>query len=150
MCGRYRLSRRKQIIEEHFDCDSWDYDWNPRFNISPTQLVPVIRQRLKETARQISLMRWGLIPHSAKDFSITTSTINAKSEQPRRSLRSAIRSGFAGAQGFNTLTLHFINTCAVKRRWTTAGESPARELGSLHPEAIRAAVEETKPSEPLV
>jgi len=41
-------------------------------------------------------------------------------------------------------------TCAVKRRWTTAGESPARELGSLHPEAIRAAVEETKPSEPLV
>jgi hypothetical protein len=40
--------------------------------------------------------------------------------------------------------------CAVERRWTTAGESPARELGSLHPEAIRAAVEETKPSEPLV
>jgi len=44
MCGRYRLSRRKQIIEEHFDCDSWDYDWNPRFNIAPTQPVPVIRQ----------------------------------------------------------------------------------------------------------
>ena len=42
------------------------------------------------------------------------------------------------------------STCAVKRRWSTAGESPARELGSLHPEAIRAAVEETKPSEPLV
>jgi len=40
--------------------------------------------------------------------------------------------------------------CAVKRRWLTAGESPARELGSLHPEAIRAAAEETKPSEPLV
>jgi hypothetical protein len=38
--------------------------------------------------------------------------------------------------------------CAVKRRWSTAGESPARELGSLHPEAIGAAVEETKPSEP--
>jgi hypothetical protein len=45
-------------------------------------------------------------------------------------------------------TLYY--TCAVERRWTTAGESPARELGSLHPEAIRAAVEETKPSEPLV
>src|SRR5262249_22287031 len=41
-------------------------------------------------------------------------------------------------------------TCAVKRRWSTAGESPARELGSLHPEAIGAAVEETKPSEPPV
>jgi len=80
MCGRYRLSRRKQIIEEHFDCDSWDYDWNPRFNIAPTQPVPVIRQRPKEPARQISLMRWGLIPHWAKEPSIATSTINAKSE----------------------------------------------------------------------
>jgi hypothetical protein len=40
--------------------------------------------------------------------------------------------------------------CAVKRRWSTAGESPAGELGSLHPEAIGAAVEETKPSEPPV
>ncbi len=40
--------------------------------------------------------------------------------------------------------------CAVKRRWSTAGASPARELGSLHPEAIGAAVEETKPSEPPV
>jgi len=48
------------------------------------------------------------------------------------------------------LAMHLDYACAVKRRWSTAGESPARELGSLHPEAIRAAVEETKPSEPLV
>ena len=48
------------------------------------------------------------------------------------------------------LALNRDSACAVERRWTTAGESPARELGSLHPEAIRAAVEETKPSEPLV
>ena len=27
----------------------------------------------------------------------------------------------------------------MKRRWSSAGESPARELGSLHPEAIGAA-----------
>ena len=43
-----------------------------------------------------------------------------------------------------------VNTCAVEKCWSTAGENPARELGSLHPKAIRAAVEETKPSEPLV
>jgi len=80
MCGRYRLSRRKQIIEEYFDCDSWDDDWNPRYNIAPTQNLPVIRQRPKEPARQVSLMRWGLIPHWAKDPSIAMGTINAKSE----------------------------------------------------------------------
>ena len=70
MCGRYRLSRRKQIIEEHFDSDPWDEDWTPRYNIAPTQPVPVIRQHPKEPVRELSLMRWGLIPSWAKDPSV--------------------------------------------------------------------------------
>jgi putative SOS response-associated peptidase YedK len=44
MCGLHIISRRKQIIEEHFDIADWQDDWNPRFNIAPTQPVPVIRQ----------------------------------------------------------------------------------------------------------
>jgi len=80
MCGRYRLSRRKQIIEECFETSPWDEDWNPRYNIAPTQRVPVIRQHPKEPVRQISMMKWGLIPHWAKDPSVATGTINAKSE----------------------------------------------------------------------
>ena len=27
MCGRYRLSRRKQVVEEHFDSVSGEEDW---------------------------------------------------------------------------------------------------------------------------
>jgi putative SOS response-associated peptidase YedK len=80
MCGRYRLSRRKQIIEEYFGSAPWDDDWNPRYNIAPTQPVPVIRQHPKEPVRQISTMRWGLIPSWAKDASVATGTINARSE----------------------------------------------------------------------
>ena len=80
MCGRYRLSRRKQIIEEQFETQPWDDDWNPRYNVVPTQPVPVIRQHPKEPTRLLSIMKWGLIPHWAKDPSIATSTINAKSE----------------------------------------------------------------------
>jgi putative SOS response-associated peptidase YedK len=80
MCGGYRLSRRKQVIEEYFGSAPWDDDWNPRYNIAPTQSIPVIRQHPKEPIRQISTMRWGLIPHWAKDASIATGTINAKSE----------------------------------------------------------------------
>jgi putative SOS response-associated peptidase YedK len=80
MCGRYRLSRRKQLIEEHFDTAPWDDDWNPRYNIAPTQPVPIIRQHPKEPVRQISSMRWGLIPNWAKEPSMATSTINARSE----------------------------------------------------------------------
>lgn len=80
MCGRYRLSRRKQIIEEHFETADWQDDWTPRYNIAPTQPVPVIRQHPKEPVRQISTMRWGLIPHWAKDASGAASAINARSE----------------------------------------------------------------------
>lgn len=80
MCGRYRLSRRKQILEEHFDTADWQDDWRPRFNIAPTQPVPVIRQHPKEPIRQISTMSWGLVPHWAKDASGAASAINARSE----------------------------------------------------------------------
>jgi putative SOS response-associated peptidase YedK len=80
MCGRYRLSRRKQILEEHFDTAPWEDDWNPRYNIAPTQPVPVIRQHPKEPVRQLALMRWGLVPHWAKDATGAANTINARSE----------------------------------------------------------------------
>jgi putative SOS response-associated peptidase YedK len=80
MCGRYKLSRRKQIIEEYFDTSPWEDDWLPRYNIAPTQPVPVVRQHPKESVRQITSMRWGLIPNWARDVSIAAGTINAKSE----------------------------------------------------------------------
>src|SRR5215468_256719 len=80
MCGRYRLSRRKQVIEEYFDTDSWDEDWKPRYNIAPTQPVPIVRQKPKDPVRVISLVRWGLIPSRAKDTPVAAETINARSE----------------------------------------------------------------------
>ena len=80
MCGRYRLSRRKQLVEEYFDCVSDEPDWAPRYNIAPTQPVPVIRQNPKEPIRKLSLMRWGLIPSWAKDSSVAARMINARSE----------------------------------------------------------------------
>jgi putative SOS response-associated peptidase YedK len=79
MCGRYRLSRRKQFVEEYFDA-SGDEDWNPRYNIAPTQPVPVIRQHPKKPRRDLALMRWGLIPSWAKDMSGSAGMINARSE----------------------------------------------------------------------
>jgi putative SOS response-associated peptidase YedK len=79
-CGRYRLSRRKQIIEEHFDCGSDEPDWAPRYNIAPTQPVAVIRQNPKEPDRELLMMRWGLIPAWSKDSSAAASMINARAE----------------------------------------------------------------------
>jgi putative SOS response-associated peptidase YedK len=68
------------MIEEYFDTQPCDEDWSPRYNIAPMQSVPVIRQNPKEPVRQISLMRWGLVPNCARDAAIASSTINARSE----------------------------------------------------------------------
>jgi putative SOS response-associated peptidase YedK len=84
MCGRYRLSRRKQVVEEYFDCVTDAPDWNPRYNIAPTQPIPVIRQNPKEPVRELSLVRWGLIPSWAKDPSVAARIINTRSETAAR------------------------------------------------------------------
>ena len=80
MCGRYRLSRRKQLVDEYFGTDSGEYDWNPRYNIAPTQPVATIRQDAREPVRRFSTMRWGLIPSWSKDLGIGYKTINARAE----------------------------------------------------------------------
>ncbi len=80
MCGRYRLSRRKQLVEEYFGAVSEQEDWNPRYNIAPSQPAPVIRQDAREPVRRLSTIRWGLIPSWSKDPSIGYKTINARSE----------------------------------------------------------------------
>lgn len=80
VCGRYRLSRRKQVVEEYFGSVSDEQDWEPRYNIAPTQPVPVIRQNSTQPVRELSLMHWGLIPSWAKDRSGAASMINARSE----------------------------------------------------------------------
>ena len=65
----------------------------PRYNIAPTQPVAVIRQNSKEPVRELSLMRWGLIPSWAKDSSAAR-MINARSEtaSTKPAFRDALKS----------------------------------------------------------
>ena len=81
MCGRYRLTAKERYLRDHFGIDE-DFSWTPRWNIAPTQSVPIIRQEDTKPRRSFDLVRWGLIPSSswAKDPSIATKTINAMSE----------------------------------------------------------------------
>jgi putative SOS response-associated peptidase YedK len=79
MCGRYRLSRRAEILAVYY-AEYEGLDWDARYNIAPTQSVPVIRQDAKEPVRRASLMRWGLIPSWAKDAAIGGRMINARAE----------------------------------------------------------------------
>jgi putative SOS response-associated peptidase YedK len=79
MCGRYRLTAKERCLRDHFGLEG-EVSWTPRWNIAPTQHVPVVRQDRKEPKRTFALLRWGLIPFWAKDASIGFKTINAMSE----------------------------------------------------------------------
>lgn len=79
MCGRYRLVRKKEILAEVFDAGD-DVDWAPRYNVAPSQDVPVIRQDATKPIQSLSLMRWGLIPSWSKDPKVGFKMINARAE----------------------------------------------------------------------
>jgi putative SOS response-associated peptidase YedK len=91
MCGRYELHSSPAAIALAFDLPH-PPDITPRYNIAPTQPVPVVRlNRLGK--RELSQLRWGLVPYWAKDLAIGNKMINARAESvvtgAMRSARSA-------------------------------------------------------------
>lgn len=92
MCGRYTLTVDLQQLADEFGLiEIRDILPNPRYNIAPTQRVPVVR--MTDKAPQIDLLRWGLIPSWAKDAEIGNRLINARSEtaHEKPSFRSAFK-----------------------------------------------------------
>ncbi|MCG3164187.1 MAG: putative SOS response-associated peptidase YedK [Acidobacteria bacterium] len=77
MCGRYTLHHKPEEIEERFDVDAVEEFLAPRYNIAPSQIIPVIRQT---QSREMAGCKWGLIPFWAKDPKIGNNLINAKAE----------------------------------------------------------------------
>jgi putative SOS response-associated peptidase YedK len=89
MCGRFTLTLELPVLQQELGIKEVPSDWNPRFNIAPTQKVPVV---IDSEARKIELLRWGLIPYWAKDPSIGNKLINARAETI--SEKPAFRSAF--------------------------------------------------------
>lgn len=83
MCGRFRIARKKEILEEEFDAEfaaDDASDWVPRYNVAPGQEIAVVRQDAARPVRHLSQMRWGLIPSWTNDPSVGYKMINARSE----------------------------------------------------------------------
>jgi putative SOS response-associated peptidase YedK len=79
VCNRYRLTHSKQYLAERFQASD-EIEDRPRYNIAPTQPVVTVRIEHGRKTRKFTTMRWGLIPFLAKDTSIGTRTLNARSE----------------------------------------------------------------------
>ena len=77
MCGRYTLRTTAREIAEVFEVPEVP-ELPARYNIAPTQDVPVIR--LGDGGREFALLHWGLIPSWADDPAIGSRMINARAE----------------------------------------------------------------------
>jgi putative SOS response-associated peptidase YedK len=52
----------------------------PRFNVAPTQDVPVVRLKPETNQRELVMLKWGLIPSWAKEAAIGNRMINARAD----------------------------------------------------------------------
>jgi len=81
VCGRVTLTSSAREIAEQFELESGVEvaPLEPRYNVAPSQDIATVREDT-EGRRVLSLERWGLVPHWAKDPSIGNRMINARAE----------------------------------------------------------------------
>lgn len=84
MCGRYSLRTPPDLLIRAFGLSEIP-PLEPRYNIAPTQPLPVIRLNHETRRRECLLMRWGLVPFLADDPKTGYRTINAKAETAAKS-----------------------------------------------------------------
>ena len=101
MCGRYASARKREDLLEEFriDRDRVAADLQPDYNVAPTKPVYTVLTRsqrepgedggtdagagaggVADVARELRVVRWGLVPFWAKDPSIGSRMINARVE----------------------------------------------------------------------
>ncbi|HLJ62860.1 MAG TPA: SOS response-associated peptidase [Stellaceae bacterium] len=80
MCGRYLLTTPAEALRQLFDFIEQP-NLGPRYNIAPTSVAPVIRQRREPKGeRTLAPLRWGLVPVWAESVSLGAPLINARAE----------------------------------------------------------------------
>ena len=77
MCGRFSATFSFREIKLRWNLQG-DLSFEPRYNIAPSQSVPVIVRT--EDRNEAKLMKWGLVPSWAPDPSIGNRMINARAE----------------------------------------------------------------------
>ena len=92
VCGRYASTKNPARLAAEFDAvDTTGEDApEPDYNVAPTKpVIAVVTRHPRDaegtpdpdtTVRSLRVMRWGLIPHWAKQRSIGSKMINARSE----------------------------------------------------------------------
>jgi putative SOS response-associated peptidase YedK len=80
MCGRYASFLPAEALRSLFQTANPTPNWEPTWNMAPTRDAPVVRLHPETRARHLDLLRWGLVPHWAKDPKSARQPINARAE----------------------------------------------------------------------
>lgn len=81
MCGRYAAFRSVEEVRRLFGTSNPPPNFAATWNMAPTRSAPVVRLHPTEGVRHLDLLRWGLVPHWAKDpKALKQQPINARSE----------------------------------------------------------------------
>jgi putative SOS response-associated peptidase YedK len=83
MCGRYMLTTPVDALRQLFLFTERP-NLAPRYNIAPTQDVPIVRRTRDGAGRELIMVRWGLVPYWADDPKIGNRLINARRESVAR------------------------------------------------------------------
>ena len=78
MCGRYTLTDPEAVFERFGVVPMADTRITPRFNVAPSQELPIVFERKGE--RALAFMRWGFRPAWMKDAGKRPPPINARAE----------------------------------------------------------------------
>ncbi len=83
MCSRYSLTSPAEAVRAYFKIPvltgAATETFPPRYNIAPTQPVHIVRIA-PDGARELTLVRWGLIPSWVKDPNTFTTLLNARAD----------------------------------------------------------------------
>ncbi len=91
MCARFTLFTPGDLIAARFNLNQVP-DLTPRYNVAPSQQVPVIGAKASGSGRGLALFKWGFVPHWSQDPKSGPKPVNAKSESVADS--SAFRDSF--------------------------------------------------------
>lgn len=83
MCGRFALITPSATLVEQFGVTQTSLDLaqvGPRYNVAPTQPVLAVRTTAVSPNRELTFLRWGLVPSWAKEIRSGAPLINARAE----------------------------------------------------------------------
>lgn len=116
MCGRYSITTPVEALRQAFRFGGPALNLQPHWNVAPTQDAPVVRLA-RDGARELRMLRWGLVPFWAHDAKGGARMINARGETvaEKPAFREAFRARrcLVPADGFY--------------EWETLGEAPSKQ-----------------------